>query len=228
MKLFFTADTHFNHTNIIKYCARPFTSTEEHDETLINNYNSVVGKNDTVYHLGDLAFFKCKHALFDNKKYIDLINRLNGQILFIWGNHDKDLIYFHKNISEKLGKKIIFLGHYHKLKFNNEKIILGHYAYRVWDCSHHGSWNLYGHSHGTLPDDPHARAIDVGVDCHNYYPIEFNEVREIMQKKLWQPIDHHGERLETGGVGLSKEEYCKLNRKKQYEQLKKEFKDGGI
>jgi hypothetical protein len=119
--------------------------------------------------------------------------------------------------------KFHFVGHYYRLKHQEERIILAHYAFRVWDRSHHGSWNLYGHSHGTLPDDPHARAIDVGIDCHNYYPIEFDQVKEIMDKKLWQPIDHHGTHQEAGGVGLSKEEYAKADRKRQFEQLTKEF-----
>ena len=94
---------------------------------------------------------------------------------------------------------------------------------RVWNKSHYGSWNLYGHSHGSLPDDPHARAIDVGVDCHNFAPVSFDEVKVIMERKLWKPIDHHGDRHPEGGVGLSKEEYAKAERKKLFEQLKVEF-----
>jgi len=65
---------------------------------------------------------------------------------------------------------------------------------RVWNKSHHGALNLYGHSHGSLPDDPHALAIDVGVDCHNFTPISFEQVKKIMSKKTFKPIDHHGEK----------------------------------
>ena len=54
--IFFTSDTHFGHTNIIKYCKRPFNSLEEHDETLIKNWNNKVGENDIIFHLGDFAF----------------------------------------------------------------------------------------------------------------------------------------------------------------------------
>ena len=54
--IFFTSDTHFGHSKIIDYCKRPFSSIEEHDKTLIQNWNNVVGQDDTVFHLGDFAY----------------------------------------------------------------------------------------------------------------------------------------------------------------------------
>ena len=75
-----------------------------------------------------------------------------------------------------------------------QRIVLCHYALRVWDKSHYGTWALYGHSHGTLPDNPHARAIDVGVDCHDFAPVSYERVREIMAAKTFVPVDHHGAR----------------------------------
>ncbi len=66
-------------------------------------------------------------------------------------------------------------------------VILFHYALRVWNASHWGSYHLYGHSHGSLPDDPTARSFDIGVDCHEYYPLSYNEVKQIMQQKAWSP-----------------------------------------
>lgn len=63
---------------------------------------------------------------------------------------------------------------------------------RVWNKSHYGAWMLYGHSHGSLIDDPNSLSFDVGVDCHNYKPFSFEEVKEIMSHKIWKAIDHHG------------------------------------
>ena len=208
MSIFFTADTHFGHTNIIKYCNRPYSSTEENDNQLIKNYNEVVGPKDIVYFLGDFCFKKSHD--FDY-----YFNQLNGQIHFIEGNHDRD--------AQKNRNRFASYSKYREIKVDGITIVLCHYAFRVWNKSHHGSWHLYGHSHGSLPDDPHARSIDVGVDCHNYRPIEFNEIKKIMDRKLWQPIDHHGTHHEAGGVDLSKSEYARADRKRQYEQLKKEF-----
>lgn len=201
MSIYFTADTHFGHTNIIKYCNRPYASTEEHDAALINNWNFVVGAKDIVFHLGDFAFFKNKYD------FVETIHCLNGTINFVWGNHDKQLKKYLDYIKTNCADKFNILGDYYRIKAKTfgweQDIILMHYAMRVWDKSHHGSWHLYGHSHGTLPDDPHARSIDVGVDCHNYCLIEFNEIKKIMDKKLWQPIDHHGTH-EAGKIDLSK------------------------
>ncbi len=73
-----------------------------------------------------------------------------------------------------------------------QDIVMLHYSMRVWNKSHHGSWHLYGHSHGTLPDDPNSLSIDVGVDCHNYQPISYDEIKSIMSKKEFKPVDHHG------------------------------------
>jgi len=212
MNCWFTADTHFGHANIIKYCARPFKDSVEMNETIISNWNRVVHKDDLVYHLGDFCFSKKSPDTFDN-----YFRRLNGVIVFVKGNHDK---YTWRNHRQKF---YACSDSYREIEINGQEITLCHYAMRVWNKSHHGSWHLYGHSHGSLPDDPHSRSFDVGVDCHNYTPINFEQVKEIMSKKLWKPIDHHGERKEGGGLGLGPEEYAKLDRKRQYEQLKVEF-----
>jgi calcineurin-like phosphoesterase family protein len=67
------------------------------------------------------------------------------------------------------------------VKINHQKLILDHYAMRVWDQSHHGSWHLYGHSHGKLPDL--GLSTDVGVDGHNFQPWSFEEVRAYFRSK---------------------------------------------
>ena len=65
-------------------------------------------------------------------------------------------------------------------------IVLFHYAMRVWNASHYGTWHLYGHSHGDLPDDETSLSFDVGVDCHNFYPLSYSDVTGIMSKKNWK------------------------------------------
>ena len=80
-KLFFTADTHFNHANIIKFCNRPFKSVEQMNETLITNWNSVISEDDIVFHLGDFC-------LGGAAEWTKLLDRLNGKIYLILGNHD--------------------------------------------------------------------------------------------------------------------------------------------
>lgn len=81
MNIFVTADTHFNHENIIKYCNRPFINSYDMNETIINNWNSVVNNDDIIYHLGDFGF-GTKEELYE------IFNRLNGYKFLIMGNHD--------------------------------------------------------------------------------------------------------------------------------------------
>ncbi len=192
-KYFFTSDTHFGHANIIKYSKRPWLKPGDvdsngewasrqiaNDRTLtmdvemINRWNSVVSPGDYVYHLGDFCF----------GSFTTYFRRLNGLITFIEGNHDKEAS-LHRNLFHS----------YHKLletTVNGQKIVMCHYSMRVWNKSHRGAWHLYGHSHGSLPDDPNSLSFDVGVDCHNYYPLSFEQVSDIMSKKTFKPIDHHG------------------------------------
>ena len=174
MNTWFTADTHFGHANIIKYCKRPFSDSVEMDKAIIANWNNVVGKNDLVYHLGDFCFGNFEFYF----------RQLNGLIVFVKGNHDREAW---KNRNR-------FYAHsdsYREVEVQGQEITLCHYAMRVWNKSHYGAWNLYGHSHGSLPDDPNARAIDVGVDCHSFTPISFEQVGAIMENKNFKPIDHH-------------------------------------
>lgn len=189
MNYWFTADTHFGHANIIKYCKRPFKDSVEMNETIISNWNSVVDRNDMIFHLGDFCLGPKEKNIADGY-FDDLIKRLNGFIVFIKGNHDRTAwANRHKFCSAH--------DSYHEIEINGKDITLCHYAMRVWNKSHHGAWQLYGHSHGSLPDDPYSLSFDVGVDCHNFTPIGFEQVEQIMAKKQWKPIDHHGEKFQN-------------------------------
>lgn len=180
--IYFTADTHFRHYNILKYCNRPFTLIEEMDNVFIDNINRVVRPEDTLYHLGDFAFGR-------ENDIIGIRSRINCRnIILIYGNHDKTIRQMHFAV------KRLFFRDCHELleiKIGGQSITLCHYAMKVWNKSYYGAWMLYGHSHGSLPDDPNSLSIDCGVDCHNYSPISFSQVHDIMSKKTWKAIDHH-------------------------------------
>lgn len=186
MSVFFTSDTHFGHANVIKYCNRPFKSSEEMDEALIENWNSVVSPGDTVYHLGDFGFGR---ADFLSR----ILWRLNGNKSLVLGNHDKTI----KNqvglfLKDGLLREVV---PYKEISVNKQHIVLCHYAMRVWNKSHYGSWMLYGHSHGTLP--PHGKSVDVGTDSKwvlgspKYAPLSFDEIQRFMNGRT---VDHHEDR----------------------------------
>lgn len=176
MSIYFTSDTHFGHFNIIKYCNRPFSTSEEMDNIMINNWNEVVQPEDEVFHLGDFSLGSNPASYY--------LDRLNGKINLIVGNHEKSAL------REK--NRFYSINDLLEVSVEKQRIVLCHYAMKVWNKSHHGSWHLYGHSHGTLPDDPNALSLDIGVDCWNYRPVSIYQIRERMAKKDYKPSDHHG------------------------------------
>ena len=159
-RIWFTANTHFGHANIIKSCDRPFETTAEMDAAMIANWNAVVGRNDVVYHVGDFAFRQ------DPKQTRKIFGALNGAKTLITGNHDdrETLELGWTKVDKLLGVKV-----------DGSLIVLCHYAMRTWPKSHHGALHLYGHSHGQLPGT--AQSCDVGVDCWHYRPVSLDQIR---------------------------------------------------
>lgn len=163
--IFFVGCTHFGHQNIIKYCNRPFSSVQEMDDIIINNWNSKVQPKDLVYHLGDFSFPSPIHYL----------PKLNGNIILILGNHDKHI----GNLANS--NKILSIHDLLFLKMYKPGIMLCHYSLRVWHKSHFNSWHLYSHSHGMLP--PQGKSWDVGVDNNNFFPLSIDEIADIMKNR---------------------------------------------
>ncbi|BBL19211.1 hypothetical protein KIT04_042 [Vibrio phage KIT04] len=147
---FITSDLHFFHNNIMRFCptTRPWQTVEEMHEALIEHWNSTVGENDVVFHVGDFAFAGIE-------KVQSVIDRLNGTIVFIMGNHDKTV----RN-QVKSPNRFEYL----EVSYNKTKLCLFHYAMRVWNQQHRGSVHFYGHSHGSLEGT--GRSMDVGFDAH--------------------------------------------------------------
>jgi calcineurin-like phosphoesterase family protein len=162
--LWFTADLHLGHTNIIKYCNRPFSSVGAMDEELISRWNSQVDIGDTVYNIGDFCFG-------DPQKYI---KRLIGKIYFLRGSHDKNMQ------GHLLANDIITISPLNDEYGNPRKIVMGHYAMRSWPLSHYASYHLFGHHHGKL--EPYGLSFDVGVDTNDFYPYSLEDVEHKMSK----------------------------------------------
>lgn len=177
--IWFTSDHHFGHRNIIKYTKRPFSSVDEMDEEMIIRWNERVQPGDKVYHLGDFG-------LTGVRELHEILDQLNGKIHLIKGNHEAAAL--------ACANRFEWIKDYYELYVDDkdaprgkQMIVLFHYAMRVWNSSHHGAFHLYGHSHNSLHDLEDWRSIDVGVDCHNFAPINYNEVKAIMMKKKWKP-----------------------------------------
>lgn len=181
MTVWFTSDTHFGHANVIRYSDRPFDDVEEMNEIMIRNWNAIVRPGDLVYHLGDFAFTRPEQAT-------KIAKRLMGQKYLVWGNHDKALRKDKDFMAQWIWAKDIA-----DIKVGDQRIVLCHYAMLTWNQSHRGAWNLHGHSHGSLKEDPHSLRVDVGVDCWDYQPAMFETIRAVMETKDYLPVDHHGD-----------------------------------
>lgn len=168
MTVFFTSDTHFGHANILKKSARGFfwPTVEEMDEGLIERWNRKVTPKDTVYHLGDFSWRP--------KETTTLLERLNGKVHLITGNHDPQATRFSPGFESV--HPLLTLKGLHPLP-----ITLCHYGMRVWNQSHHGALHFYGHSHGSLPGT--SQSCDVGVDvpCWGYAPVSLEELQDYLR-----------------------------------------------
>lgn len=166
-RIFFTADTHFGHKNIIRYEKRPYNSVEQMDRALITNWNNVVGPRDRVYVLGDFAFRGGK----------DIIWKLNGKKFLVKGNHDREVDGFE------------WVKDYCYLKSNYGHFALFHYPIVSWEGKSHGSIHLHGHTHSRTPNNIQAgdKIYNVGVDTNNYRPVSIDEILDKL--KCNRPID---------------------------------------
>jgi calcineurin-like phosphoesterase family protein len=183
--VWFTSDYHIYHENILKLGkGRPFASTEEMHAAIADRHNAVVRPGDRVFNLGDFAL-KCKW-----EQAYAFRQRLMGQQHFLFGNHDNvawDMIrnvpncfVWAKGDPDSPGAYVLRLKGYGDIP----KITIGHFAARTFTSSHKGSWNLYGHSHNQLPEEPRWLAFDVGVDCWDYRPVSIEEVAQKMKSKI--------------------------------------------
>lgn len=178
--IFFTSDEHHGHKNVIKYDNRPFENVYEMTEVLIENNNEMVKPNDKVYHIGDFSW----HG---PGKTIEIIKRLNGKHHFIMGNHDKVLL---KPAVQEYAE---WVKYYHELTIQDPTLkhkkilmVLSHYAMVVWNKSHYGSIMAHGHSHGNLDEYNircNVRRIDACVSSHNYFPWNYEEIRDTLQDR---------------------------------------------
>ena len=181
-KVFFTADTHWGHENVIKFDSRPFDTVEEMDAELIRRWNTKVGKGDLVYVLGDMIW-KTRNDTAEA-----LIRSLNGQIILIKGNHDR---FLH---NAKAKNALAGVKDYDdicvKLEGGSEyRVILSHYYMPFYNGHRYQAVHLHGHSHNTeecmqeelikrslATNGFETRAYNVGCMHWNYEPVTLEEI----------------------------------------------------
>lgn len=164
MATFFTSDTHFGHAGARALYRRPFASTAEMDAALIEGWNSTVGPEDEVWHLGDFAIRQRPERM------AEVLDALHGRKHLVAGNNDPPATLALPGWAT--------VQPYIELAVDGAALVLCHYAFRTWRGMAKGSLNLHGHSHGRLR--PMTRQFDVGVDPRGFRPVT---VAQLLEKK---------------------------------------------
>jgi calcineurin-like phosphoesterase family protein len=156
------SDLHLGHENIIKYCDRPFKSVDEMNNYIINQWNSVVSDEDTVYFLGDLSL----------REYSKWLLLLKGNIIFIQGNHDKP-----------------FFDKYLKSGWKSDRVTLVPTSLKIDDVlfihnpDHikRAGWVVHGHVHNKAPFISYQKKrINVSAEALDYTPVSLDEIFELI------------------------------------------------
>lgn len=165
MAIYFTSDTHFGSQRTLELSKRPFTSVEEMDRVMIDNWNSVVGKDDIVYHLGDFGNY-------------DIIKQLNGMVVLIYGNYEvddskKNPELYSELISKGFHNVLDWADEQYNFEINSNLICMAHKPTVLTDTDDK-KIHLFGHIHKLQMVK--KRGLNVGVDCHNFTPIDLDTV----------------------------------------------------
>jgi len=148
---------------------------------------------DNFYYLGDFSLTNPRKT----EGYLATLQSSGANLFFIKGNHDKrESINLFKKYGTLLGEKKTL-----KIQLNSQeyKVVLDHFANRVWDGRHHGSYHLYGHSHDGLDKNGEVwgRSMDVGIMSAlrikgEYSLFSFEDIHNILKIRDLETIDHHG------------------------------------
>lgn len=180
--LWYISDTHFGHANILKFTWRPpcdcypwegihtvdcrnrsevrirpeFSSVEEMDEAMVENWNRVVGPYDHVYHLGDVVM---------NPKGLSIVRRLNGKLRLILGNHDQAPVqkYTEVGFQKIFGSRLV------------DNMLLTHIPVHQTNLGRFPV-NLHGHIHQN--PSPHGPYINLSVEVIGYTPVAHEEIKQ--------------------------------------------------
>ena len=164
-KIFVFSDTHFDHKKIIEYCSRPFHSTKQMNEKLVENWQSSVNHNGKVFFLGDMSYSR-------NRRSIDYwLGKLAGGIFYIRGNHDTDII-----------TRAEVLPNRHGIKYQDYQFLLMHDPYRP---KGYDGWIIHGDRHNNDLDNypfinQKNKTVNVCAELLDYSPISIERLIDLI------------------------------------------------
>ena len=165
--IYAVSDLHFWHKSAATNpdFGRNFSSVEEMNETLIDNWNSVVNKEDTVYVVGDFSFGSMTQTT-------EVFNKLKGNRILVQGNHDSRPTL--KQPWRAIDKQL-------RVKWKDKIFWLTHYPTKSWDLSYHGSYHLFGNVHSRGEYWAEGLSCDVGVDFWDFKPVSADTLVELFE-----------------------------------------------
>ena len=178
--IYFTADNHFCHGNIIGSCCRPFKDVSEMNKEMIKRWNGYTTDRDEIYMLGDFLYKGTA------REANNILSQLKGRKYLIRGNHDKYL-----DNPEFRQEAFEWIKDYYVLKYNGIEFVLFHYPILQWNKSRYGSIHLYGHVHNSGEAYPEfgeklkvlgKNAVNVGVDVNNFYLVSVKQIINLVKK----------------------------------------------
>ena len=191
--MFLISDTHLDHENIIKYCGRPFSSLEQMDRTIIENWNKRVSNDDIVLFGGDVAMAREEVAF-------EYANQLHGTLVSLIGNHDDfdvdsapfEAANYLRFVYPHSGTTCQFYyshypGHYAEQTNRDDDRIQPQYAIPPDDFR---GVNLHGHVHNNDTEqfplyNPHENTVNLSAELLGYAPLKLSELIEIIEQDEW-------------------------------------------
>lgn len=181
--IYVVSDTHFWHTNIIKFCGRPFQDVQHMHKEIRSLWNDCVKKEDFVIHLGDCAFVS-KWNKHHAKEYL---SSLNGKVLIVPGNHDRrDAL----KVYEEIGWRIKITS------FQVDDVLYSHYPLKAMGkvSNDNVKFNVHGHEHHFVPREDHWNAC---CDLRDWKPQHVSEIKFVDPEPLsaflnqvWYELEH--------------------------------------
>jgi calcineurin-like phosphoesterase family protein len=175
METYIVSDTHFGHANALTFMRgdgnplRPFSSVEEMDETIIQNWNSVVRPTDKVIHLGDVVI---------NKKFLPILNRLNGKKKLIMGNHDEASVETYREYFYDVKAYRVF-----------DAAIMSHVPIHTAQLGRFSA-NVHGHLHSNFVNKDDGvtrdyRYYNVSIDCDDmqFFPKAWGQIKQELRDR---------------------------------------------
>ena len=167
--IYYTADLHFGHKNVLQFDGRPFQTIEEHDRFLIDSWNARVKPEDQVYIVGDFCMQSDRGPMY-------YLKQLSGRKYLIKGNHDTALLKDPEVMSQfELVEKMYFI------KDRDYRIALCHFPLAEWNQYHRGAWHIYGHIHNKRERAfqfmrEEEKALNAGIMINHYMPVSMEEL----------------------------------------------------